>query len=50
LCGLEYVDTYLSRIAAVDSAGVADVCRRYLVEKNRTVAWMLEEDVQGEEH
>ncbi len=50
LCGLGYVDTYLSRIAAVDSAQVADVCRRYLGEKNRTVAWMLQEDVQGDEN
>jgi predicted Zn-dependent peptidase len=46
LCGLEYVDSYLSRIAAVNSEGVADVCRRYLIEKNRTVAWMIPEAAQ----
>ena len=44
LDSLDYVDSYLRRIDAVDPARISDVCRRYLSEQNRTLAWLLAED------
>ncbi len=44
LDSLDYVDNYLSRMAAVEPPNISDVCRRYLSEQNRTVAWLLGED------
>src|SRR6185295_5006542 len=41
LYGLDYIDSYLSRINAVAVADVADVCGRYLNENNRTVGQLL---------
>jgi zinc protease len=41
ICNLEYIDTYLPKISAVTSDDVADVCRRYLNENNRTVGRLL---------
>ena len=44
LAELNYIDQYLSNVAVVDSAGVAEVCQKYLCENNRTVAWLLPEE------
>jgi zinc protease len=44
LAELSYIDQYLSHVASVDTAAVADVCRKYLCESNRTVAWLLPEE------
>ncbi len=41
LAELNYIDQYQSRVSSVDTAGVAEVCRKYLCENNRTVAWLL---------
>ena len=41
LYGLDYIDSYLQRIAAVTSEQVTDVCTRYLHEDNRTVGRLL---------
>ena len=41
---LEYIDRYLPRIGEVQAADVAEVCRRYLSETNRTVGWLLPEE------
>jgi len=49
LYGLNYVDSYLRRINAVTEADTADMCRRYLVENNRTVAQLLSDGSAGSE-
>jgi len=41
LYGLGYIDSYLSHIHGVSQADIADVCKRYLTEDNRTVAQLL---------
>ena len=41
LHGLDYIDTYLRKIGAVTASDIADVCKRYLNEDNRTVARLL---------
>lgn len=41
LSGLDYIESYLQRVAAVTTGGVADVCSRYLNENNRTVGRLL---------
>jgi len=38
---LGYIDSYLSRIAAVRAEDVSTVCRDYLRSGNRTVGWLL---------
>ncbi len=38
---LGYIDSYLDKILAVTADDVADVCSRYLLEDNRTVAQLL---------
>jgi len=48
LYGLNYIDSYLQRIDAVNSADVADVCRRYLNENSRTVAQLLSDGSEGD--
>jgi len=48
LLGLNYIDTYLQRIDAVNAADVADVCRRYLNENSRTVAQLLTDGSEGD--
>ena len=49
LCGIGYVDTYLKQIAAVTSEEVADVCKRYLNEDNRTVGRLLSDGSDSDE-
>ena len=51
LCGIGYIDTYLKQIAVVTSEQVADVCKRYLNENNRTVGRLLSDgsDSDGED-
>jgi zinc protease len=44
LGGLEYIDSYLPLIQEVDVEAVADVCRRYVSKRNRTVGWLLGDD------
>jgi zinc protease len=46
LNSLEYIDSYLSRMAAVTTDDIADVCSRYLRENNRTVAQLLSDGSQ----
>ena len=41
LSGLEYIDSYLDKIASVTADDVAEACARYLVEDNRTVGYLL---------
>jgi zinc protease len=41
LNGLDYVDTYLARIAAVSADDVSKACEKYLRSDNRTVAQLL---------
>jgi zinc protease len=41
LYGLDYIDSYVSRINAVTASDIANVCTRYLNENNRTVGRML---------
>ena len=48
LHGLNYIDSYLQRIDAVNTADVADVCRRYLNENSRTVAQLLSDGSEGD--
>jgi zinc protease len=57
LCGLDYIDTYVRRIAAVTTEDISAVCERYLAEDNRTVGYLLpdgqatmgdEDDSEGE--
>src|SRR5262252_574608 len=49
LYGLDYIDSYLKHIDAVNVADLADVCRRYLNENSRTVAQMLSDGSEGDE-
>jgi zinc protease len=50
LHGIDYIDSYLQRINSVTAADVADICRRYLSEDNRTVAGLVSDGSdQGEE-
>ncbi len=44
LAEMNYIDQYLSHVASVDISAVAGVCRKYLCESNRTVAWLLPEE------
>ena len=44
LAQLDYIDQYLSNVSAVDATSVADVCRKYFRESNRTVGWLLPGD------
>jgi len=46
LDSLEYVDSYLGRMAAVTTDDIGDVCSRYLRENNRTVAQLLSDGSQ----
>jgi zinc protease len=48
LYGLEYIQTYLNRIAAVTADQVAQVCGRYLHEDNRTVAHLLSDGSESD--
>jgi zinc protease len=41
LYGLSYIDTYLSRILAVNGEDVSSVCARYFASTNRTVAHLI---------
>jgi zinc protease len=41
LYGLDYIDSFLQRIASVTAENVIDVCTRYLNEDNRTVGRLL---------
>jgi zinc protease len=49
LYGLDYVDSYLQRINAVTETDVADVCKRYVNEDNRTVAQLLSDGSENPE-
>jgi zinc protease len=51
LSGLDYIDSFLQRIHAVNMADVSDVCRQYLNEDNRTVAQLLSDgsETNGED-
>jgi zinc protease len=49
LSGLDYIDSFLPRIHAVNVADVSDVCRRYLNEDNRTVAQLLSDGSEANE-
>jgi zinc protease len=48
LHGLDYIDTYLDRMAAVTGDQVSEVCARYLREDNRTVARLLSDGSEAE--
>jgi zinc protease len=48
LYGLNYIDSYLQRIDAVNAADVADVCRRYLNENSRTVGQLLSDGSEAD--
>src|SRR4030095_16506779 len=48
LYGLNYIDSYLKRIDAVNAPDVADVCRRYLNENSRTVGQLLSDGSEGD--
>ena len=41
LSGLDYINSYLDKIAAVTADDVAAVCSRFLSENNRTVGHLL---------
>jgi len=47
LADLDYIDSYLANIASVDSRKIAEACRLYFSEENRTVVWLIPE---GEEN
>jgi len=50
LYGLDYIDSYLQRMAAVTSEEVVETCGRFLNENNRTVGRMLSDGSdQGED-
>jgi zinc protease len=49
LYGLDYIDSYLSRINAISASDVADVCTRYLNEDNRTVGQLLSDGSENHE-
>jgi zinc protease len=50
LSGLDYIDSYLQRTAAVTTDEVAEICARHLNENNRTVGRMLSDGSdQGED-
>jgi len=46
LDGLNYIDDYLGRIAAITAADISEVCGRYLKEDNRTVATLLSDGTE----
>ena len=48
LHGLDYIDSYLDRMAAVTGDQVSEVCARYLREDNRTVARLLSDGSEAE--
>jgi zinc protease len=48
LHGLDYIDSYLSRIAAVTPDEVSEVCCQYLHQDNRTVARLLSSGSESE--
>jgi len=48
LQGLDYIDSYLARMAEVSGDHVSEVCRRYLREDNRTVARLLSDGSEAE--
>jgi len=48
LYGINYIDSYLKHIDAVNVADLADVCRRYLNENSRTVAQLLSDGTEGD--
>ena len=43
LATIDYIDSYLERIAEVDKGQIAEVCQHYLSPENRTVGWLLPE-------
>lgn len=47
LYGLDYLETYLDRIASVTAEEVALVCARYLREDNRTLGWLLQDGTES---
>ena len=47
LAELDYIDQYLSEVGAVDAAGVAEVCGKYLHENNRTVGWLFSDEADS---
>lgn len=49
IANLEYIQTYLQKISAVTSEDVADVCRRYMKEDNRTVGRLISDGSDGSE-
>jgi len=48
LYGINYIDSYLPHIDAVNVADLANVCRRYLNENSRTVAQLLSDGTEGD--
>jgi predicted Zn-dependent peptidase len=48
LHGLDYVDTYLNRVAKIGVDDVSRVCSKYLHEDNRTVAQLLSDGSESE--
>src|SRR6266850_6870913 len=49
LLGIDYIDTYLQRVAAVTTDEVVATCGRFLNENNRTVGRMLSDGSEQEE-
>jgi zinc protease len=49
LYGLDYIDSYLQHVNAVNAAALADVCGRYLKEDNRTVGQLLSDGSDSHE-
>jgi predicted Zn-dependent peptidase len=47
LYGLDYIDTYVDRVARVTAADVSSVCAKYLAEDNRTVGYLLPDNAHG---
>lgn len=49
LCGLHYIDSYLQHVLAVSAEEIADLCKRYLNEDNRTVGRLVSDGSDREE-
>jgi zinc protease len=48
ISNLDYIETYLPKISAVTAEDVADVCRRYMHEDNRTVGHLLSDGSEAD--
>lgn len=47
LFGVDYIDSYMERIASLSAESVSDVCSRYLTETNRTVGLLISDGAES---